>query len=181
MKRLADIECEFCGERAEELINKAHGEPMPKRVAAHCGHCFNLTPHSVLISAPAKYLGEKNLSPHVYGGRFDTMGHRAGPDLPDLPGAATHGAFVAKKLAALGPDASTADRKAVLAETMESAPSSADYAALFSTPEYRERMAERKRIGVENKAKRARAAAFARGETVNFRRDKVAGDPNMAA
>lgn len=48
-------------------------------------------------------------------------------------------------------------------------------------PEYREWRREKKAVQAENKEKRKRADALARGEPVNFRRDKCAGDPKISA
>ena len=97
------------------------------------------------MSLPAKYLGEKDCSPMVSGGRYDTTGRRKPPTLPTLPDGA----------------------------------SAMDYKYLFSTPDYREVQKERKSVIASNKQKQARFAARRRGENVNFRRDKVAGDPKL--
>lgn len=181
MQRLFDWKCDTCGERAEELVDVPHGEKPPKQAPFVCGTCVAETVHTRQLSMPAPYMGERNLSPRVYGGQFDTMGAQQGPDAPALPGEAEHMDHVADKLAALGEDAPHEERAAVMRETLQQAPNSDDYAAHFATPEYQETMAQRRQIQASNKQKRARAAAMLRGENVNFRRDKAAGDPNMAA
>lgn len=133
------------------------------------------------MSAPAQYMGEKVLNPRISGGRFDTMGYVTPPSLPDLPGADEHSERVCADMGRLPENASKEDYKEVRRRHRRDSPSDADYAALFSTSEYREAAAERKRVVRQNAVKRERAAALARGDNINFRRDRVDGDPNMTS
>lgn len=50
-----------------------------------------------------------------------------------------------------------------------------------SRPIYREWKKEKAAVRKENVAKQARAAAKSRGENVNFRRDKLPGDPKVTS
>lgn len=118
-------------------------------------------------------MGEKNLSPVISGGRFDTAGYAALPAYPDMPGEAEYSARLNKALER-NP---VADRYAVMRSMLNEAPSASDYAAHMDKPECREIKAERKRISKQNRQKQRRLAAAKRGEQVNFRRDKCAGDP----
>ena len=52
-----------------------------------------------------------------------------------------------------------------------------DFKDYVNTKEYQENKTERKRIKKENAAKKRRLAALRRGENVNFRRDRLPGDP----
>lgn len=124
---------------------------------------------------PARYMGEKNLSPMVSGGRFDTTGHASLPEYPDMPGEADYSARLNRALAR-NP---VGDHTAVMRSMANDAPSLSDYAAHLSKPECREVKAERKRIAKQNAQKRRRLDAAKRGENVNFRRDKCAGDPAL--
>ncbi len=130
---------------------------------------------------PARYMGETNLSPPVYGGRFDTMGHAPMPEIPDLPGEAEYRARVKAKTDALGPRASWDEVHSTMRSMVNEAPSLRDYGEHMSKPETKEIVKERKRIGAQNARKQMRAAAMRRGENVNFRRDRLAGDPKITA
>jgi hypothetical protein len=54
-----------------------------------------------------------------------------------------------------------------------------DYATHFKSPEYQNAKQERKRVREQNKLKRARKAALDNGGNINFRRDKLPGDPKI--
>ena len=56
-----------------------------------------------------------------------------------------------------------------------------NYKQLWSTPEWKEARAEIKEVNRCNAHKRKRAAALHRGENINMRRDKCAGDPKITA
>jgi len=84
MLRLYDFECER-GHIHEALVDVPAGEHPGTHYALTCPKCRACSPHLRLISPPAKYLGEKVMSPKVYGGQFDTMGAKALPTLPEFP------------------------------------------------------------------------------------------------
>lgn len=55
----------------------------------------------------------------------------------------------------------------------------ANYRQLWSTPEWREAKADLKEANRKNAEKRKRASAMARGENINMRNDRCAGDPKV--
>jgi hypothetical protein len=155
------------------------GEPVPESAPFECLCCGEETTHERKLSMPARYLGEKNLSPRISGGRFDTTGHAAPPVYPDMPGESEYQARVDKAVRALGPNASDAAIRSEVRALAGDAPSLSDYAAHLSRPECREIKRERQRVAKQNAQKRKRLAAAKRGENVNFRRDRCAGDPKL--
>lgn len=182
MLRLFDWKCKPCGQAHEALVPVPHGEDTPGEAFVHCADCGDSTAHERQMSLPAPYMGEKVLNPSVRGGNYDTMGHKALPDLPDLPGAAEHSEKLGRALSAV-PDGPRRDdaRRDVMAAHLKTAPSGADYATMFASPAYKEAEAAQAPVIAENKSKRARAAAIANGENVNMRRDRALGDPNITA
>lgn len=56
-----------------------------------------------------------------------------------------------------------------------------DYRQLFATPEWKEARAAQRNVIRLNNEKKKRARALARGQQVNFRRDKCVGDPKVTA
>lgn len=181
MWKPVDFQCGVCGHIRERFIDVPIGQDRPESMTFRCHECNADTTHHSIIGLPAPYMGEKVLNPQMYGGEYDTMGHREPMPLPDLPGQAEHSAKIRAEMSKLPDNATSADRKRAFSEACKDAPSSADYSTLFNTPEYKETEAINKKIDKENKAKRKRAAAIARGENINMRRDKVAGDPNITA
>jgi hypothetical protein len=126
-------------------------------------------------------MGEKILNPNVYGGTYDTMGAKEFRPLPELPGSEEHSKLMKQRIREIPEGLSAKDHKKAMCESMAGCPSSADYATHFERPEYKETEAANKRIAEHNTEKRERAAAIKRGENINMRRDKCAGDPNMTA
>ena len=181
MLRLADWKCDTCGELGEELVEVPRGESLPKQQELVCATCNAETTHTRQLALPAPYMGERPLNPRMFGGSFDTMGREAPPDLPELPGAVEHMQATATKLAELPADAGADARREVLRDMRATAPSSADFAAHFATREYREAEAQGRKVAQRNAGKRKRAAAMLRGEPVNMKRDRLPGDPNLAA
>ena len=180
MLRLFDWECSACKEQHENLAEIPHGK-LPRSVTFECPYCEETVRQRRLISLPAPYMGEKNLSPIVKGGSFDTVGHRKLPDLPDLPGAKEHSAKTQAALRALPPNATQGDRQATILKAGKDAPRASDYMALFNKPEYKEAESARKQVAKQNADKKKRHRALTRGENVNFRRDKALGDPKMSS
>jgi len=180
MWKPVDFECDECGHTHEETIWIPSGGERPEIAVFECPLCGDVPHHSVM-GMPAPYMGEKVLNPMMYGGNYDTMGAVEPMPLPDLPGQAEHSAKIRRAMRALPDNATSADRKAAFADACRDAPSSADYATLFETSEYKAVEKANKRIDETNKAKRKRAKAIACGENVNMRRDKCPGDPNVSA
>lgn len=179
--RMAEVECTVCNTRHDELVWVDHGKRLPKALDAYCMDCEDTTKHDRLMGAPARYMGEKQLSPAMYGGTYDTMGARELEPLPELPGAKEHSAKMRDRLRLLPNNATKAERMAAQVEACSDAPTSADYAEHFKSREWRDVWARNQKTTRENTQKQKRAAALARGENVNFRRDKCAGDPKMTA
>src|SRR3990167_3168075 len=177
MFRSWDWECARCGTEQWALIDVPHGQPSPTRTTMPCGACSAETMHERLPPLLATYMGERVCNPMVSGGSFDTTGNVQPPPLPDLPGANEHAAKATQTLARAGRGNLAEARR----ETAQDAPSAADYATLFKSPEYREVKAAREKVKRENVQKKQRLSALRRGEQVNFRRDKCIGDPKMTA
>lgn len=179
MWRPVDVECEHCGATHEEWVEQSVGKPRPEHVDSACPECSADGHNAVVLSMPAKYMGERISCPMVYGGQCDTMGYKELHDLPDLPGQAEHSAKLSRVMSQLPDNASSAERKALFSEHCKDAPTSADYSTLFASPEYKAVEAANAKIVKENNEKRARAKAWKAGNPMNFRRDKCAGDPEI--
>lgn len=157
MFRRYDWECQRCGAWFERLVSYPEGDPRPKTLGdvedenLNCPSCGNDATEAVcLLSNPAEYHGERDLSPAVMGGRFDTLGRKQVSRPADLP---------------LLPDKASYEQAR----------------AHVTSPMYREWKSEVKATRKENAAKQARASARARGENVNFRRDRLPGDPKLTS
>lgn len=179
MYRLFDFECDSCGTRAEALVSVPAGESPPKSIEADCWMCECVTGHSRIMPLVARYLGEKVFNPAVYGGRFDTMGHQALPSLPDVPGWSEAERQAETALRDL-PDNHTLDQRREALRSVEF-PGADAYMELAAKPETKEIKRERKRIAEQNAQKKQRAAAIRRGDNVNMRTDRCAGDPKVTA
>jgi hypothetical protein len=84
MLKLFDWKCRSCGATIEHVIDVAAKMLAPRTMRSSCRSCRKRTTHERLMSAPAPYTGEKVYCPRVYGGKFDTMGYRSGPKLPEI-------------------------------------------------------------------------------------------------
>lgn len=173
--RLFDFACVDCGFEQEALVDVPRGDVPAAKYELECDDCDTTTWQERQLSAPAPYMGEKNLSPLVRGGRFDTAGQAPMPSYPDMPGEADYQAKLSRALSCNPVE----DRASVMRSMINEAPALEDYAAHMSKPECVEIKRERKRIGGQNSEKQKRLAAARRGENVNFRRDKCAGDPAL--
>lgn len=177
--KLFDYECTECGRKREAFLSVPPGASPQSQRGLECSDCAGFTIHDRLISAPSQYLGERQFNPMIHGGRWDTMGARELPTLPDLPGESAHIERASRAAAALPADLTRHERAHELRKIVGSAsdaPTTSDYAAHFATSEYREAKAARDRVRAENAEKRKRATALARGENINFRRDRCKGD-----
>jgi hypothetical protein len=85
MLRYYDFACR-CGHVHAELVEVPHGQKPDKAYILFCPRCKAKEKHTRMLSAPAVYLGEKQLSPRVCGGSFDTMGHQRQPPVPEFAG-----------------------------------------------------------------------------------------------
>lgn len=177
--RFYDWQCTACDEQAERLTNVPHGEPVPRQDVMECHACGQFCLHERLMSAPAEYMGEKVHNPMVSGGRFDTMGMRRLPKLPDIDGAKQHREAIERDMRALGPDYSKDMAQQVHDHHAKSAPTMEDYSYHFKTPEYVEAKRARRKARKENLEKQKRAKALRKGANINMRRDKCAGDPRI--
>jgi hypothetical protein len=179
MFRLYDFECIECGTLNEHLVEVPHGSTVELGQILFCSLCGKYTLHSWRLSIPAKYLGECWCAPQIRGGAYDTMGEKEHIPTPDLPGQAEYQEKLAERLRGVREHASSQEFKSAWAEATRDAPSSSDYATLFSTPEYKEAVRVNNQITEENEGKKKRAAAIRRGENVNFKKDKCFGDPKL--
>ena len=87
MLRWFDFECVKCGKQRPEFVEVPHGDEAPRRVILEC--CAGATPHRRIMSRPARYVYDRPMMREVYGGSYDTMGHRSLTRLPELPEGAT--------------------------------------------------------------------------------------------
>ena len=180
MLRLWDWECSGCRTRQEHLIEVPKGQWVPKVAQFDCPVCGEVTHQGRLMSAPAPYMGEKTLNPIVRGGRFDTAGNQELPELPQCPGEAEAQAKASRAIASLPPTATREEIRAAAFEASDSCrPKLDDYAAHFESPAYKDADKRRAEVAKRNAKKRKRLRALKRGENVNMRRDRCAGDPNL--
>ncbi len=95
MFRLYDYECldPDCAEVREYFVEVPHGEECPVLIQDECKSCGQAMTLERRLSLPAPYMGESVCNPQMHGGRFDTMGMRALPPLPDLPAGADGEAY----------------------------------------------------------------------------------------
>jgi hypothetical protein len=122
--------------------------------------------HERRISCPAPYMGEKVLNPMVSGGGFDTTGHKALPALPEFKDSGEVFRDDPRS------EASPGNRGKVAREALTEH---------FQSSDFKEAKRARAAVKAENKQKQKRAAAIRRGENVNMRRDRCAGDPAITA
>jgi len=179
--RSIDWQCDTCKATSNHLTWVGHGDERPRESIQHCDDCDAETSHHSVMGMPAMYLGERILNPKAYGGQCDTMGFKEFLPLPEMRGEKEHSAKIRDRMSTLSPEAPKGDRDMAFSKACTDAPTAADYAAHFSRPEYKEIEKKNEQIAKENAQKRARAAAWKKGEQVNFRRDKCAGDPDMTA
>lgn len=84
--RQYDFECSECETVHPDLVWVEHGEKPVAMAELWCTACGDYTGHERRISCPAKYTYDRSFSPVVYGGKYDTMGHKQDAvELPDLP------------------------------------------------------------------------------------------------
>ena len=157
MFRNYDWECPACGYYFERMVKYDQGDPAPvllgdvEDLDTTCPNCGeDAIAAERLISLIAEVHCDKDLSPQVAGGKFDTMGQRQVPRPKDVGFLPDHASYEEAR-------------------------------THVSRPEFKEWKAERNAVRKENKVKRTRLAAKRRGENVNFRKDKLPGDPSMTA
>jgi hypothetical protein len=155
--RLFDTECQTCGDVAPSLLWADHGSMPPKIHREICLSCGQETDRARIISLIAEVHLDKELSPVVYGGAFDTAGCKQFKTMAEIPPP---------------PDgASKSDRR----EHIDA------YKERFQSSEWKEMKKENASIAKENALKQKRLAALKRGEPVNMRKDKLPGDPKVTA
>lgn len=82
MFRLYDWMCSRCAHTHEAVISLAQGSDPPAQETLRCPRCKRDTPHARMMPLPAPYLGERPMSPQVFGGKRDTMGYEPAPPPP---------------------------------------------------------------------------------------------------
>lgn len=83
--RQFDFDCWECGERRGDLVWVPFGEDPQDDYDLDCTNCQTMTSHQRAVSPPALYTYDRPWAPVVMGGKFDTMGYRKLPDMPELP------------------------------------------------------------------------------------------------
>lgn len=158
MFRYYDFECGDCRDVHPLLIQVPAGQAVPQWSDDECPNCGSITRHERRMSCPAPYMGEKVYNPSVSGGKYDTMGYKKAPKIPELPASAYE----------KGADGKKRIRIDAMKDRMHS-------------PEYKDAMRVRQEVATQNTLKRKRAAAMERGENINMRRDRLPGDPKITA
>ena len=85
MFRNYDWQCSKCDSVKEFLVEFPQGDKPPKVIIEQCAPCQKETKMTRCLVLPSKYMGETVVNPMVAGGRFDTVGQRKLPDLPQMP------------------------------------------------------------------------------------------------
>ena len=163
MWKLYDWQCTECSTTREHMVCPRDGEEAQTLTWLPCG-CANrrATLHRRLVSAPAKYLGDRPMHPAVYGGNKDTAGYRSVPDYPELKEGITY------------EDREVADGRVQRTKVVKAS-------ALMehqNTAQWREVHAAREAICDENATKRKRLPALKAGK-VDLRNSKTPGDPRF--
>lgn len=83
--RQYDFLCWDCNTKATHLVDVPGGGTPAKHYKLECKRCGKETGHERVMSAPAVYVYDRPYAPIVYGGKFDTMGYKNPPRLPDIP------------------------------------------------------------------------------------------------
>lgn len=83
--RQFEWECVKCASRSHELVWVDHGSKPPDVTGLDCPKCKATLTHSRVMAAPAVYTYDRPYAPPVHGGKYDTMGFRQPPKLPELP------------------------------------------------------------------------------------------------
>lgn len=171
--KLFDWVCRHCHGKHEAMVS-VNGT-LPETLVAQCPLCTIYTHHDrCKVNLFARYTGEHarqdpRANPLIHGGRFDTLGAKALPDLPDLPGVDA----VEEKM---GDDLARGMHvDDVATKYRNELPSTMDYKTLFAKPEWKDAKRERQARKKENALKKRRARALKRGD-VNLRTSRVAGD-----
>lgn len=179
MFRLWDWECMKCGKVHQDLVRVPNGKTTPSRRRTFCSSCMTRTNHWRRFPVVAKYLGDRDDSPVVHGGRFDTAGYRKGPKIPKMPGEVENEKACSDAVAALPENATYDERKKAVMDAAKHGPGLADYVEHWKRPDVKHAFDEKIRIRKENKEKQRRLEAKRRGENVSFRHTKCQGDPNF--
>lgn len=166
MWKLYDWQCCDCGDVRESMINPPDGEDAPRFIVLACPCADDedgTAMHQRLVSAPAKYLGDRPLTGRVFGGNYDTCGWRTPPAYPELKEGVRHerrevapGHFIDTKVIEAG----------ALIEHQ-------------NRPEWNEAHRARRAMLKEDEARRARAPHLKAG-TADLRQQKLPGDPLLS-
>ena len=149
---LYEFECLSCETQSEHV---ASWQPTT-RVPMPCHACGRVTEQLRLISRPARYMGDRPERVMVYGGNYDTTGHRALPELP-MPESET---------------------REINGETFE-VYSEAACRDTFATHEWKEREAAADAIIAEDRVRRERTRAIKAGANIDLRSNPLPGDPHL--
>lgn len=178
MYRLFDWACPECGTLREALVDVPSGTKEPTSTYLACAKCSVAYEHTRAPSLPAPYCGDKVFNPEVRGGKWDTLGGRSFVQAPELPGAEEHGRQTAATITqAMAEGVSDRALSDIRHRAVQDGPSSDDYMEHWARPEIVETDRQNKIIGDQNEAKQRRKAALDGGANINFRTDKLPGDP----
>ena len=163
MWKLFDWECSECGATKEHMVCPHDGSPATRWVYLPC-QCAPGRPvlHNRVVSAPAKYLGDRPMAPRVYGGSNDTTGYRPVPEYPELRDGVSW------------EDREVGDGRVQRTKVIKAS-------ALIehqNTAQWREVHKAREAICDENAGKKARLPALRAGK-VDLRNSKMPGDPRL--
>lgn len=195
MFKQRDWACPECEHVFGALVDVPSKEKVPLHSEQECPECGFEGLCELRLSLPSPYMGEIVLNPNINGGNFDTMGKKRAPALPEYAPIVEHGEKIQSFLNSPGEVTYRDDNgkkvkthisKAplrVLHEEVKrnvpNAPKMEDAGEHLESPEYKEIRGARKRAIARNKKKAKRAAALARGENINFRKDRCEGDPKF--
>lgn len=184
MYRFYDWRCTNCKAVTEHLVDVPDGKVPPKGKKLECPWCEGDHPHVRLLSVPAEVHCDKVHNPKVMGGEFDTLGHRPLPKLPELGGHDSNAVdrSLSQKLACVSDNAPPeVAHEIVRAHNKDKGgPELCDYKKHFESSDWKFAKLKQDEVKEQNRQKKARRRALERGEPVNMRRDKCAGDPSFA-
>lgn len=166
--KLNDYACHSCGFVQEHMTEA----PAPEVLEDECKSCGHRLLRKRSVQRFARYTGEharQQGNIPIAGGKFDTMGARELPPLPEFEGDRIYREKVQELI----------DSGAPVREAMDAAekhmPSDDDQIAHVRSPEFKESYKERRNVAKQNRMKQMRQAAIDAG-AANLRDNPLPGD-----